>query len=578
MEKLIPKHGLGNIIDTIDSKLNSLGEWGKLGVQMIDPTGISGWKDVKETSKALAKEKSMSNIASFAMAALGAIPMVGGLGKLIGKGSNAIKTIDKIQDTAKASDKIFRTSGSVKVFGKDLTSKLKTSANSTKDKRLIKLSEIATESRDKHIAYPEEFVNYVDSLLKTPNKKQVDTKLKIAVSSDGKTPQMTGTTEFLFGETSEGVKVIEVPKNAKKSRKQVHTGEFREKKNFKREAISKTTIEDKSEGIDIALKAFQDIQNGDFTPSEKMVLDIYSKSFGKVSSFLDEAANTHAVRHEFNFTEYPKILMHQITSPLEQIPSDTYEQMSYQNIQRVKRMFENLEKKQKGHTVVPIIREPKGKPYTLFEYNISSDFDFNHPSFQKKVQQIYDAGYKQGRTKEQIDEAVNNYINSLKSRVDSNLSGQSMSANIPSPPINITTGKSAPYVIQYGFKNPITGEVTPITKLEEHHARSLATQMAQAYLKNPKPIDPKEMLSLYQGQREVDFLNQFYLLTKQQHTASPYAIHYNDEFTLQDLGRIKNLARITNFENLNDLLDYYRTIVKKKKFIFRQKRRIYKIF
>ncbi len=55
-----------------------------------------------------------------------------------------------------------------------------------------------------------------------------------------------------------------------------------------------------------------------------MIQDIYSKSYGKMSNYLDEAVNTSTVRHEFNFEEYPQILMHQITEFDPIIPSDTY--------------------------------------------------------------------------------------------------------------------------------------------------------------------------------------------------------------------------------------------------------------
>ena len=43
MTKLIKKNGLGGIANSVDSALDGLGTWGKLGVQIIDPTGITSW-------------------------------------------------------------------------------------------------------------------------------------------------------------------------------------------------------------------------------------------------------------------------------------------------------------------------------------------------------------------------------------------------------------------------------------------------------------------------------------------------------------------------------------------------------
>ena len=82
-------------------------------------------------------------------------------------------------------------------------------------------------------------------------------------------------------------------------------GEFKDKNTFVRKAITKKELESKTEDIDLALQAFRDIENGEFKVSEKMIQDIYSKSYGKVSNHLDEAINTSTIRHEFSFYEYP---------------------------------------------------------------------------------------------------------------------------------------------------------------------------------------------------------------------------------------------------------------------------------
>lgn len=452
--------------------------------------------------------------------------------------------------------KAISSTGRLKEFGAETIQKLSASALATKDERVMELASIAKQSKAEHIPYPEEFVNYVDSLLKVPTKKQVDTKTIKRISSDEVTPVKTQNTEYIFGTNPETqkVQVIEIPKAPTTSRQLVHTGDFKEVNQFVRGTINPNNIAAKSDDIDLALQAYQDIQKGDFVPSEKMIFDSYSKSFGKLSHHLDEATNTSTIRHEFNFNEYPEILMHQITSTNE-IPADTYGKFSYQNIQGVKKLFQKLEAEQPGHTIVPVVRTPKGAPYSLTERVVGNNYDFS-----KIEDKIYAAGYKQGLTPEQIKEAVENYEQSIHR--DGRLSKDKTYTKFQSG-TSVIAGAGDPYVVQYAFKNPVTKKLTYIPKLEEHHALALAEQMARAYLKNPKPLDPAEMLNMYKGQREVDFLNRFLLLTKEQHTGKN-GIHYNDEFTLQDLGRIKNLSRMIHFDDLNELLDYYRQIVSKR--------------
>jgi hypothetical protein len=50
--KLKKKYDIGGFIDSVDSSLDKLGTWGKLGVQILDPTGITGWKDLGDSIKA----------------------------------------------------------------------------------------------------------------------------------------------------------------------------------------------------------------------------------------------------------------------------------------------------------------------------------------------------------------------------------------------------------------------------------------------------------------------------------------------------------------------------------------------
>lgn len=113
MIKLIKKNGLGGIANSVDSALDGLGTWGKLGVQIIDPTGITSWKDFGDSLKAFQKEGTLLKAGEMGLSALGTIPMFGmfkGLPKLLGivkkadKASDATKLIKKVKDLPKSID------------------------------------------------------------------------------------------------------------------------------------------------------------------------------------------------------------------------------------------------------------------------------------------------------------------------------------------------------------------------------------------------------------------------------------------------------------------------------------------
>lgn len=97
MSKLIKRNQLGGIAEAVDSSLNKLGTWGKLGVQMLDPTGITGWKDFGDSLKAFQKEGSLMKAGELGLSALGAIPMFGAFPRLLG----LTKKVDKVSDAAK---------------------------------------------------------------------------------------------------------------------------------------------------------------------------------------------------------------------------------------------------------------------------------------------------------------------------------------------------------------------------------------------------------------------------------------------------------------------------------------------
>lgn len=61
------------IIETVDNFLDSLGTTGRVAVELADPTGVTGWKDLSNATEALKEEKSIGNIGNFTLALAGAL-------------------------------------------------------------------------------------------------------------------------------------------------------------------------------------------------------------------------------------------------------------------------------------------------------------------------------------------------------------------------------------------------------------------------------------------------------------------------------------------------------------------------
>ena len=45
------------IIETVDNFLDSLGTTGRVTVELADPTGVTGWKDLSNATEALKEKK-----------------------------------------------------------------------------------------------------------------------------------------------------------------------------------------------------------------------------------------------------------------------------------------------------------------------------------------------------------------------------------------------------------------------------------------------------------------------------------------------------------------------------------------
>lgn len=111
MTKLIKKNSLGGIAEAVDSSLNGLGTWGKLGIQIIDPTGITGWKDFGNSLKAFQKEGTLLKARELGLSALGTIPMFGvfkNAGKALSKLGKSAKALKKEKAITSQLDKVVK--------------------------------------------------------------------------------------------------------------------------------------------------------------------------------------------------------------------------------------------------------------------------------------------------------------------------------------------------------------------------------------------------------------------------------------------------------------------------------------
>lgn len=115
--KLKKKYDIGGFIDSIDSSLDKLGIWGKLGVQVLDPTGVTSWKDLETSLKDFQKVGGLKEAGSLALAGLGAIPAFGvfaKLGKIATLGGNKFPKLTKLlsetNDTINAGKLLKKTS------------------------------------------------------------------------------------------------------------------------------------------------------------------------------------------------------------------------------------------------------------------------------------------------------------------------------------------------------------------------------------------------------------------------------------------------------------------------------------
>lgn len=398
--------------------------------------------------------------------------------------------------------------GNTKVIGKATTEHLRKVAKATNDQRIKVLADFAEQCRDKGIKLPEEFNQFVDSIFKTPVATKTDKKI-IRVGKE-----VTADPEII---THNGVS-IERPTfdKIKYKTKTIHTGEFKDKLEFKR-TIPKTQqeLQELSPKIDEAINSLRSMMEGDsFKLTPTMMDEIYSKSKGRVQNFKDNKEQTGALRKLFGEIEYLTLVKRQLDSSYiyPQAPSEELARFYNANAENIEwfKKIRNLAQHYVNDTagkvqVTPLKITPRKQQVAVY--------------------------HREG-----------DYVSFL--------------------PKQIMTKQDAPYIKAYRLTidgKPIKG--TPTFNFEEHHSTPLSLMQAEAYLTNPNPRNTMEHVLTYQNQRKVNgskdaHYNKFLVLDKAEHTGVN-GIHYNDKWSLQDLQRIKALARSGRFKTMDDLLYYY---------------------
>lgn len=398
--------------------------------------------------------------------------------------------------------------GNTKVIGKATTEHLRKVAKATNDQRIKVLADFAEQCRDKGIKLPEEFNQFVDSIFKTPVATKTDKKI-IRVGKE-----VTADPEII---THNGVSIKRPTfDKIKYKTKTIHTGEFKDKLEFKR-TIPKTQqeLQELSPKIDEAINSLRSMMEGDsFKLTPTMMDEIYSKSKGRVQNFKDNKEQTGALRKLFGEIEYPTLVKRQLDSSYiyPQAPSEELARFYNANAENIEwfKKIRNLAQHYVNDTagkvqVTPLKITPRKQQVAVY--------------------------HREG-----------DYVSFL--------------------PKQIMTKQDAPYIKAYRLTingKPIKG--TPTFNFEEHHSTPLSLMQAEAYLTNPNPKNTIEHVLTYQNQRKVNgskdaHYNKFLVLDKAEHTGVN-GIHYNDKWSLQDLQRIKALARSGRFKTMDDLLYYY---------------------
>lgn len=183
--KITPKYQIGGFLTSLDNQLNKLGTWGRLGVEMLDPTGITAWKPLKDSAKTFIKSGTLADAGSVLMNGWAAIPMMG-----------VFKAIPKLGKVIK-SGRLLKKSGYLldPQFAKDLINPAKSLKITT---------ELAEDPRAQ-----KEAIRLLDEAISKEVKSCQDRKLsKLTQSQEDKIYKLTEKRSVISGEGTDPNKLI----------------------------------------------------------------------------------------------------------------------------------------------------------------------------------------------------------------------------------------------------------------------------------------------------------------------------------------------------------------------------------
>lgn len=559
------KNLFSKAIDWIDNKLDNMGAVGT-AIQIADPTGITGYKDVQESYQNYKKDKSFANAGLLGLAALGALPMLGvfgkakklqKLGEAIGDTAGGIKKLEKTsdvkkitQETTKAKEaeksisKMYEPVSVSKKFSKYLSSV----AKKTDDERVYRLAEVA-ESNQK---LPNAYVKYLQSIFKDSSLLHTDTKnIKVGtrVKADPEIVKFKG-------------KEIERPTFEKTAAvtEKVQDDALYGKDNISFKRILLKDIPEKLPMLDAklesAIKYLDAINKGTFKIDKQLLSEIYSKSKSTQFGFKDTKEHTDLLRLFFGRLEVPKIIERQAgekyVHPISPDSGlDQFYEASKNNISWWKDVLKRVQEWKDENGVIgeisvkPRVARPRKREIPVYAYK---DGEVYFPS--------------RNPTKAELDKAIEKLDKKYglpKAPEDYDY------VHIPLISTHRTTKQTKPFVTGYDIyvgNRRVTG--TPKFPFEQHHALPLGLIQSKLYLQNPSPSRYGHIFDYQQMKKNMkkegkNFYDQFLALLKEEHTGES-GIHNFSDIKLNDLPRIKELSRSGYFESLDDLLTFYREV------------------
>lgn len=557
----------GDKVDQLGSKLEDMGTAGT-AIQIVDPTGITGYKDVKDSYQNFKEDSSLANAGLLGLAALGALPMIGVFGKAkkfqkieeaIGDVTGGIKKLEKASDAEKITQKATTVKEAEKTISKmyepvsvskEFSKYLNSIAKKTNDERIQRLAEAVGNNQK----LPHAYVKYLQSIFKDSSLLHTDTKnIKIGsqIKADPEIVKFKG-------------KEIERPTFEKTVAvtKKVQDEALYGKDDISFKRILVKDIPEKLPMLDAklesAIKYLDSINKGTFKIDRQLLSEIYSKSKSTQFGLKDTKEHTDLLRFFFGRLEVPKIIERQVGEGYVHPVSldsnlDQFYEASKNNISWWKDVLKRVQEWRDENGLVgeisvrPRIARPRRKEIPVYARDANGEIIF--PGRYPSESELTEALEKSTRRIEPISKP-GDYDHVYK-------------------PIVLThtmRKQTKPFVTGYDiYVGNRRAPVTPKFPFEQHHALPLGLIQSKLYLQNPNPSRYEHIFDYQRMKKDMmekegkNFYDQFLALLKEEHTGKS-GIHNFSDIKLNDLPRIKELSRSGYFESLDDLLAFYREI------------------